>query len=63
MYEGKGANFIFPKEWEEYEKFIPENERDNYIKAYHKRLYYEGTDKEKLKSKSLIFFSFFYVFL
>jgi proline iminopeptidase len=38
MYEGKGANYIFPEDWEAYEAAIPENERNNYIKAYSRRL-------------------------
>ena len=38
FYEGKGANAIFPEDWALYEAAIPENERDNYVAAYGKRL-------------------------
>ncbi|XP_008793050.2 proline iminopeptidase [Phoenix dactylifera] len=37
FYEG-GAAAIFPDAWEPFRDFIPENERDNFIVAYHKRL-------------------------
>jgi proline iminopeptidase len=38
MYEGKGANYIFPAEWDAYESIIPVNERDNFVEAYGRRL-------------------------
>ena len=34
----EGASYIFPDEWEKYIKPIPPNERDNFVKAYYKRL-------------------------
>ena len=34
----KGCSYIYPDKWEEYEKTIPPNERDNFVKAYYKRL-------------------------
>lgn len=34
----EGASYIFPDAWEEYLKPIPENERDDLIKAYYQRL-------------------------
>ncbi|KAK1268560.1 Proline iminopeptidase [Acorus gramineus] len=37
FYEG-GAASIFPDAWESFRDFIPENERDNFISAYDKRL-------------------------
>ncbi|KAK8934019.1 Proline iminopeptidase [Platanthera zijinensis] len=37
FYEG-GAAAIFPDAWEPFQDFIPENERDCFIDAYHKRL-------------------------
>ncbi|KAK1293184.1 Proline iminopeptidase [Acorus calamus] len=37
FYEG-GAAAIFPDAWESFRDFIPENERDNFISAYDKRL-------------------------
>ena len=48
-FEGKGANFLFPKEWEEYQAFIPKDERDNYKEAYGRRLRGElGEEGEQL---------------
>ncbi|RYH20917.1 prolyl aminopeptidase [archaeon] len=38
MYQGPGANFVFPEAWKEYEEYIPKNERHDYITAYGKRL-------------------------
>jgi len=38
MYEGKGANYIYPAEWEAYESLIPVEERGNFMEAYGKRL-------------------------
>lgn len=37
FYEG-GAAAIYPDAWESFRDFIPENERDNFISAYSKRL-------------------------
>jgi len=34
----KGCSYIYPDKWEEYEKNIPINERDDFVKAYYKRL-------------------------
>ncbi len=34
----KGASEIFPEEFDVYQSIIPENERDNMIKAFYKRL-------------------------
>ena len=34
----EGANWIFPDVWEEYEKIIPEEERNDFVGAYHRRL-------------------------
>uniref|UniRef100_A0A6C0BR12 prolyl aminopeptidase n=1 Tax=viral metagenome TaxID=1070528 RepID=A0A6C0BR12_9ZZZZ len=48
---GTGANYFFPKEWEEYIKQIPINERDNLIQAYGKR--FEGELGNKVKNKAL----------
>lgn len=33
-----GASHIFPDVWEEYRDFIPPNERDDFVKAYYRRL-------------------------
>jgi len=33
-----GASHIFPDYWEDYVRLIPENERDDFINAYYKRL-------------------------
>lgn len=43
----EGASQMFPDYWEEYQNFIPANERNDFVKAYHKRL--TGNDeKQKL---------------
>src|SRR5215213_4564983 len=34
----EGANWIFPDVWEAYEKVIPEDERDDFMGAYYRRL-------------------------
>jgi len=38
FYQGPGSNFLFPDAWESYTAQIPEKERDDFVKAYHKRL-------------------------
>ncbi|KAI9921328.1 hypothetical protein PsorP6_000869 [Peronosclerospora sorghi] len=38
FYYQQGANFIYPDQWEAYRDAIPEEERDNFLLAYHKRL-------------------------
>ncbi|CAD5189692.1 unnamed protein product [Musa acuminata subsp. malaccensis] len=43
FYEG-GAAAIFPDAWEPFRDFIPENERDNFIVAYNKRLNSDDID-------------------
>lgn len=35
---GHGANWVFPKEWEQFESHIPVEERGNLIEAYFRRL-------------------------
>lgn len=50
MYEGKGANYIFPEEWDAYEAVIPEDERHNFIEAYGKRLRGELGEEEMCKA-------------
>jgi proline iminopeptidase len=40
----EGANFIFPDAWEKYRDFIPEEERDDFVAAYHRRL--TGADEQ-----------------
>ncbi len=45
----EGAHNIYPDEWEKYISIIPEDERDDLVKAYYKRL--TGDDyEEQLKS-------------
>lgn len=34
----EGASWLFPDVWEEYEKVIPEEERDDFVSAYYRRL-------------------------
>lgn len=43
IYSGTGGADIFPDAWEPFRDFIPENERDNMIGAYYKRI--TGDDK------------------
>jgi proline iminopeptidase len=50
FYQGPGSNFIFPEDWKLYEEAIPENERDDYIKAYGRRLRGELGEEEQLKA-------------
>ncbi|MDP0589101.1 MAG: prolyl aminopeptidase [Candidatus Endonucleobacter bathymodioli] len=38
-----GANRVFPDKWQEFIEFIPENEREYLIEAYHQRLF--GNDE------------------
>jgi len=45
----EGASHVFPEYWEKYSELIPENERQDYLRAYHRRL--TGAD-EKLKLKA-----------
>jgi proline iminopeptidase len=37
-FNGTGANYVFPKEWDDFISWIPENEREDLIGAYHRRL-------------------------
>ncbi|MFL6725159.1 MAG: prolyl aminopeptidase [Sphingomicrobium sp.] len=49
MYADGGASQIFPDKWEDFVAPIPENERGDFIEAYHKRL--TGSDKaEQLRA-------------
>lgn len=50
MYEGKGANYVFPEDWADYENVIPPEERDNYVNAYGRRLRGELGEAEMLKA-------------
>ncbi|KAJ3220129.1 hypothetical protein HK099_004451, partial [Clydaea vesicula] len=45
----EGASYIFPDQFETYRDAIPEDERDDLISAYHKRLILSEDDEEKLK--------------
>mmetsp|Transcript_13915 Transcript_13915/g.20828 ORF Transcript_13915/g.20828 Transcript_13915/m.20828 type:complete len:271 (+) Transcript_13915:513-1325(+) len=48
LYQGPGANMIFPEDWQNYEAAIPEDERGDYIAAYGRRLRGElGEDEMK----------------
>lgn len=38
FYQGNGANYIYPDAWEQYIDFIPWEEREDVMAAYHKRL-------------------------
>jgi proline iminopeptidase len=50
MYEGKGANYIFPEEWDRYEECIPPEERNNFVAAYGRRLRGELGEEEMMKA-------------
>ncbi|CAL9774886.1 unnamed protein product [Musa acuminata subsp. burmannicoides] len=50
FYEG-GAAAIFPDAWEPFRDFIPENERDNFIVAYNKRLNSDDIDVQNSAAK------------
>lgn len=53
MYQ-QGASEIFPDAWQDYVDMIPEDERDNFILAYHKRLF--SSDK-KIQQQAAITWS------
>ncbi|GMF39493.1 unnamed protein product [Phytophthora fragariaefolia] len=38
FYYQHGSNFLYPDQWEAYRDAIPEDERGDFVKAYHKRL-------------------------
>lgn len=38
FYQGPGANYLFPEDWEPYRDCIPAGERDDLLAAYHRRL-------------------------
>lgn len=40
----EGASWIYPDEWDKYERHIPENERGDFVSAYYRRL--TSSDKE-----------------
>ena len=42
----EGASFVFPDKWENYLAPIPEDERDDLVSAYHRRL--TGEDEEEM---------------
>ncbi|KAK1316236.1 Proline iminopeptidase [Acorus calamus] len=50
FYEG-GAAAIFPDAWESFRDFIPENERDNFISAYDKRLNSDDLQTQYMAAK------------
>lgn len=50
FYEG-GATAIFPDAWEPFRDFIPENERNCFIEAYHKRLNSNDVDVKVMAAK------------
>ena len=50
FYQGPGANYLFPEDWSAYENAIPVEERNDYIKAYGKRLRGEMGEEEKAKA-------------
>eukprot|EP01039_Chlorochromonas_danica_P000043 gene43-46_t len=53
MYQGPGANFIFPEDWKIYEDYIPPEERNDYIAAYGRRLRGELGEEEMRKAAKI----------
>lgn len=53
--EGHGASAVFPDVWEEYVRIIPESERGDMLRAYHRRLMSndEGVQLEAAKAWSV----------
>jgi proline iminopeptidase len=49
-YYQEGASHIFPDTWEIYKNAIPENERHDFVKAYHRRLKGEMGQEEMQKA-------------
>lgn len=53
LYQGPGANYLFPEDWKQYEEAIPENERHDYLNAYGRRLRGElGEDEMRKAAKA-----------
>ena len=53
LYQGPGANYLFPEDWSMYEEAIPVNERGDYMTAYGRRLRGElGEDEMKKAAKA-----------
>ncbi len=52
FYCGKGANYIFPDRWDDFESVIPENERGDMIAAYYKRLTSPDTQTRAIAAKA-----------
>jgi len=48
--KGKGANLIYPDKWTYYRDFIPSNERNDFIKAYGKRIFHNHDTKLQKKA-------------
>jgi proline iminopeptidase len=46
LYQGPGANCLFPEDWALYEAAIPVEERGDYMQAYGRRLRGEMGDDE-----------------
>jgi len=54
LYKKGGASNIYPEEWDKFELFIPEDERNDLVKAYYKRLC--STD-EKVRNTACLHWS------
>jgi proline iminopeptidase len=53
MYQGPGANFIYPEDWQTYEDYIPIEERHDFIAAYGRRLRGELGEAEMHKAAKI----------
>ena len=47
FYKEGGASLFWPEKWHEFVKMIPQDERNNIIKAYHKRLFNNSKDLQE----------------
>lgn len=45
-----GCHHVYPDQWESYEGFIPADERDDLVAAYHKRLFDSPSKEEKMEA-------------
>lgn len=51
LYKKGGASQMYPEEWNKFELFIPENERNDLVKAYYKRL---CSSNEDIRNKACL---------
>jgi len=54
LYKRGGVSNIYPEEWDKFELLIPENERNDLVKAYYKRL---CSSDEKIRNEACLHWS------